>query len=122
MSHILIYSLVYPPHILILTLTTLTNDRYRDSMSALESDDHAKSIEALDRKWKQELDKSDSEHSKKVNELKVRWEEQLEAYKHSASLANSEWGSIEGELLQERKGFLDSMVKHRELRDNHEVG
>jgi hypothetical protein len=45
----------------------------------------------------------------------------LEAYKHSASLANSEWGSIEGELLQERKGFLDSMVKHRELRQAHEV-
>jgi hypothetical protein len=51
----------------------------------------------------------------------VRWEQQLEAYKHSASLANSEWGSIEGELLQERKGFLDSMVKHRELRQAHEV-
>ena len=53
--------------------------------------------------------------------MKLRWEQQLEAYKHSASLANSEWGAIEGELLQERKGFLDSMVKHRELRTAHEV-
>mmetsp|Transcript_1671 Transcript_1671/g.2116 ORF Transcript_1671/g.2116 Transcript_1671/m.2116 type:complete len:601 (+) Transcript_1671:104-1906(+) len=95
--------------------------RFEDSMKAMKQDDHTAAIEALDRKWKLELDTVNDDHTKKVSELKVRWEAQLEAYKHSAALANSEWGSIEGDLLQERKGFLESMVKHRELREAHEL-
>jgi hypothetical protein len=41
-------------------------NRYRESMNAIQSDDHAAAIDALDKKWRLELDNVNADHTQKV--------------------------------------------------------
>lgn len=74
-------------------------------------------IESVNEKWRSEIDTLQKQHEAQLAELRQRMEKQIHAYKSAAAEASQEHAVAEGELTHEREGYLETLTKYRECRE-----